>query len=319
MEFKTTTRTAENIGTLITADYFYSLTRSFRNVYPQEVSSVILSKALLKEILNYLPDVAGIKFVGGLVDRNDPTSRQIILVPCNSETGNGAIPHSIFLAKGFWIQTGEKISLSKTWENMSESVERFLQLEPTMKRKEVLRSIFFGKISLQSLIETKGCENVKFHYGYTRAHSSFLEPCLEALDSNNQSLQVYLEVGQRCPCVDDNRPECCHTDGDCIITDSISHSKKEDALSTLNMIREFRDKWLVKDNPSLFEMYYDISPSLAWKISNDKKAGNVYEDIFSKYISPTVKSINEKKYESVKHHFVSSMDELLQNHLINSH
>jgi len=97
------------IGAFINQGRYQELAQNFRHNFPGEVNQVILSKSALKIVLHDAT-VSGIKFMNGLENANDPSSRMLVLIPGNY-TSAGSLPNSIIKTDGFLTNEGNNISL----------------------------------------------------------------------------------------------------------------------------------------------------------------------------------------------------------------
>ncbi|HIW21866.1 MAG TPA: hypothetical protein H9887_07610 [Candidatus Dorea intestinavium] len=88
----------------------------------------------------------------------------------------------------------------------------------------------------------------------------------------------------------------------CFITTAVcDHLNKPDNCYELETLRDYRDHYLLTsaEGKELVEEYYNIAPSLVF-ILNMKKDQSIYEGLYTNYITPCLKSIEDHKLEDCK-------------------
>ncbi|AYL97970.1 hypothetical protein [Mucilaginibacter celer] len=127
----------DQVGEFISESFYQELTENFQQKFPTEAKSVMLSRAALETVLSS-DNVSGIKFMNGLADANDPSSRILVLIPCNY-TVTATLPNSIINPNGFMTNTGEVISLERTWQVLFNHVLNYKKLDPEMGYTQINR------------------------------------------------------------------------------------------------------------------------------------------------------------------------------------
>ncbi len=107
-------------------------------------------------------------------------------------------------------------------------------------------------------------------------------------------------------------------DSDCFITTAIcEHIGKPDDCYELEVLREFRDSWLLKqvDGEQLVDEYYRIAPHIVERIKASGEADEVYSDLLERYIEPCVRLIEAEKQEQCCALYQTMVDEMKSRYL----
>lgn len=89
----------------------------------------------------------------------------------------------------------------------------------------------------------------------------------------------------------------------CYITTAVCECLgKEDDCYELKLLRDYRDGYLMatKGGEALVEEYYNIAPTIVTRINREECAANVYREIWSTYLKPCIRYIEEKRLEDCK-------------------
>lgn len=72
----------------------------------------------------------------------------------------------------------------------------------------------------------------------------------------------------------------------------------DDDCYELNLLRNFRDKYLSKQKSGQSEIaeYYRCAPEIVRKINKLEEKGKIYVEIYNKYIKKCISNIENKKY-----------------------
>lgn len=256
---------AQNVGDFISYDYYRYLVEGFGQKHPTEERSVFVPREYILETLDRVPHVSGLRFVYGLKEGDDVTSRTVVLMACDDTSTDRILPNLILVPKGYLTHTGERLSIDRCWELFDNYVNRMCALMPEAPRKEIPRACFYGIESLKSLLGTAGCAGIRLHFGYnpsTELLPQRYEVVLEAVDNDRQSLNVYMEIGGLCP------PPACDFDspGEMMFNLGFKASR---------LLEETADG-------ALYEMYNYVTPTLTEAIRREGlREADVYIEQFS--------------------------------------
>jgi hypothetical protein len=193
---------AEFIGDFISPDYYQYLVKGYSRQHPTEEKSLFIPKSLILETLENFPNVSGLRFIYGQQKGANPNSRTIVLMPCNNTSAHKVIPNLILTPDGYMTHDGEQLSPDQCWDLFNRYVIRMGGLLPKEERKNLPRACFFGIDSLRSLLNTKHCGGIRYHFGYNSATeilSQRYQAVMEAVNKNEESLHVYMHTEQLCP------------------------------------------------------------------------------------------------------------------------
>ncbi len=102
--------------------------------------------------------------------------------------------------------------------------------------------------------------------------------------------------------------------GFCYISTAVCSSLgKGDDCYELNLLRNYRDEYLVKDSSSGHEIvkdYYNIAPTIVKRINKDAQAGEIYNDIWNTYLKRCIELIEGKELEKCKEIYIEMVKKL---------
>ncbi|MBS1522063.1 MAG: hypothetical protein JST50_13760 [Bacteroidetes bacterium] len=294
-------------GEFITESYYHELVENFNAKFPTEVTSVPISKSVIKAALDG-NSVSGIKFMNGLEDSHDPSSRILVLIPGNFTTNN-TLPNSIINKSGFLTNNGTAISLERTWEVLFNHVLHYKTLDPDMHYTKINRGSFLGRERLLTLLNDSNCEDFIYHFGYVIEENLPYKPIIQPANG----LKMFVEQSIPCPgsalCPDTTSVPCAIT----YIATSFAGKESENQLSVL---RSFRDKLLQNNTSGIaIEKYYTISASLIEAINTRENKEAIFRDIYNKYLKPSVEQLNRNDEASAYLLFTEVIDHLTNEYL----
>ncbi|WP_439694955.1 hypothetical protein ACFGVS_17745 [Mucilaginibacter sp. AW1-7] len=296
------------VGEFITEDYYRELAQNFRTKFPSEARFVNLSKLAVETVLSD-SNVSGIKFMNGLTDVNDPSSRILVLIPANY-TMNNSLPNAIINKDGFITNTGEVISLEKTWQVLFNHVLNFKKLDAGMHYTKINRGSFLGRKLLTALAEEAGNDNLIYTFGYNiemnYPYKALIYPETNAFLIGDQSMPCPGSAG--CPGSTSSDP--------CALTRIATNFAGKEADNQLNVLRGFRDKILQeKLNGAEIEKYYTISASLLEAIDKEQNKAVIFKEIYDRYIQTSIASINNNDEVTAYSLFQEAMQHLTNTYL----
>lgn len=295
---------AESIGDFIKPDYYQFLIDGYARKHPTETPSVFIPKSLILETLENVPDVSGLRFMYGRRKDADPRSRTIILMPCNNTSTHKAIPNLILRPAGYLTHDGEELTLQQCWDLFNRYVIRIGTLLPKEERKNLPRGCFYGIDSLRSLLNTKDCAGIRYHFGYNPATGNLsqrYEAVLEAVDNNQKSLHVYMEVGQLCPTLSSPEPPGVMPDI-WVLVSTFAHS----ALSS--------DDQLSKDG-AFYEMVHYTMPTLIEAIRQTGQKRRSDNQILEEQFSESLFLLSEGQLQEARNACRQRLEELMEKYL----
>ena len=89
----------------------------------------------------------------------------------------------------------------------------------------------------------------------------------------------------------------------CYITTAVCASRGQgDNCYELNLLRDYRDQYLSRqpDGEALICQYYDVAPTVVKHINARADAGQVYEEIWQRYLAPCISMIEEHRYQECR-------------------
>ncbi len=104
----------------------------------------------------------------------------------------------------------------------------------------------------------------------------------------------------------------------CYITTAVCESLgKPDDCYELRLLRQYRDEYLTgqTDGKQLIDLYYDIAPTIVNRINKQEAAPDIYRDIYEKYLSQCIHTIEQHKDEECKEIYVSMMQDLQKKYM----
>lgn len=87
----------------------------------------------------------------------------------------------------------------------------------------------------------------------------------------------------------------------CYITTAVCETfGKGDACYELNLLRDYRDTYLASrpDGEQLIHEYYDVAPSIVKHINQREDAGQIYQEIWERFLSPCISMIESNQEEA---------------------
>lgn len=99
----------------------------------------------------------------------------------------------------------------------------------------------------------------------------------------------------------------------CYITTAVCKSlKKTDDCYELELLRDYRDNYLVKtqDGKQLVEEYYDIAPTIVKRIDKSADAEVKYRYIWEQYLKPCIMAIEQGKLDACGNTYMEMVEEL---------
>jgi len=296
------------VGEFITESYYRELALNFGAKFSSEARFVNLSKSAVETVLSD-SNASGIKFMNGLTDVNDPSSRILVLIPANYAMNN-SLPNAIINKAGFITNTGEVISLEKTWQVLFNHVLNFKKLDAGMHYTKINRGSFFGRVRLTELLNATECKSFIYHFGYIIEENLPYKPMIQP----ENEITMYLEEALPCP----GSPSCPKTGSSdpCALTRIATNFAGTEADGQLNVLRGFRDKILQdKFTGTEIEKYYTISASLLEAIDKEQNKAVIFKEIYDKYIQTSVTSINNNDEATAYSLFQEAMQHLTDTYL----
>lgn len=297
----------DQVGEFISESFYQELTENFQQKFPTEVKSVMLSRAAVETTLSG-EDVSGIKFMNGLEDASDPSSRMLVLIPCNY-TVTASLPNSIINQHGFMTNTGQIISLERTWQVLFNHVLNFKKLDPAMSYTQINRGSFMGRKILTALIDNAKVDDLIYHFGYDvekgYSYKAVIHP----------EHNVFLIGDQSYPCPGSTGCPGSGTDP-CALTRITTSMLGTEAEGQLNTLRAFRDKILTdKFSGVEVEKYYTISASLLEAIDKTQNKEAIFKGLYDKYIATSLNAISQNDEETAFVLFQEAMQHLTETYL----
>ena len=304
--------TLESIGSFIGRSEALLLKDGFSKKYPLEVASVKISKKVIEKVLSTHTDVCGIKFLYGLERMSDPTSKFLMLLPCTYSNDNSK-PIVKFSADGFFTNHGNQIELVNAWEALSNYVSYMMTISPELGFEDVSRYCYFGKKSLEMLMNIGNVESVNYSFGFddfskietkTEKYRIVLEPISDSVLND-----VYMDHGSLLP--EDSRPICLVKTA--INKCSVTASEKE-----INIFRDYRDKLTsaYKHSDSIVEMYYQTTEALVDNIDMNQDKNFIYNKIYQSMFSTSDQLVVQTQ-DQIRKSVLDKLNGLINEYLLN--
>lgn len=309
-------RPAELTGEIIDSAYALQLIQGFRQKFPSEVSSVFIESATIFNAVKDLPNVSGIRFMYGMESVDDPTSKVILLIPCDTTSAHRPIPNTIVQPQGYLNNRGERVSLKRTWQVLYNHAVHTASLLPAIKFRKIFRGVFFGMDSLKSLLqEYTHAHGIHYHFGwddFTPGLDAQHKAVLHPLRTDGTGYGIYMDFGNICPtsCYPPPKPE---------------NPKPTPDADSIPFFDLLPNKYSYGDNPSmdddlatgpLIEMCYYVSPALEEAIAGTGKAAEIYTALYDHELRKCNMLIEEGQYEAARILFEQTMDELIKTYLV---
>lgn len=101
----------------------------------------------------------------------------------------------------------------------------------------------------------------------------------------------------------------------CYITTAVCESRhKPDDCYELNLLRDYRDHYVMNqpDGELLIRQYYDVAPTIVKHIGQQENSAEIYDDIWTEYLSPCIRLIEEDRKEECMDVYRSMVNDLQQ-------
>jgi hypothetical protein len=121
-------KSAQSTGEPISLDYFQFLVDGYKTKHPAEQQSVFIPKVPILKTLDQFPNISGLRFMYGLKESADPSSRTIILMACNDTSTDKEVLNLIFAPNGYLTNEGDCISIDQCWDLLARYVNRMSEL-----------------------------------------------------------------------------------------------------------------------------------------------------------------------------------------------
>lgn len=99
----------------------------------------------------------------------------------------------------------------------------------------------------------------------------------------------------------------------CYITTAVCESfSKSDDCYELNVLRDYRDHYLktIPEGEAIIKEYYDIAPTIVKRINRQENSREIYKDIWTTYLSPCIRMVEENKNEECKELYIKMVRNL---------
>lgn len=99
----------------------------------------------------------------------------------------------------------------------------------------------------------------------------------------------------------------------CYITTAVCTTfGKPDDCYELTMLRDYRDTYLAgqEGGDALIREYYDLAPTIVKHINRQKNSGEIYQQIWSEYLNPCIRMIEEGRNEECKNLYRKMVSDL---------
>ena len=102
-----------------------------------------------------------------------------------------------------------------------------------------------------------------------------------------------------------------------ITTATLTSIGKPDNCEELNLLREYRDKWLVNrnDGKQLIAEYYNIAPRIVDAINTQPDRQEIYAELWKNDIKPCLGLIKKNQYEEAKSVYGNVITKLKERYL----
>lgn len=265
----------ETVGAYISFDEFQSYTQLFKELFPNEISQINISRKAQEFILSQDENkVSGIRFMFGLENQNDQNSFRLFLVPCEYSSLKEDRHNNIFLPEGYLDHNAKSISFFQMFELTCNYSIRFWKKDSANIWNKVTRGIFFSLNILKELIFKTSDQELVFFMGAKHDNGQVGNCVLSVINSMET---IFVDHGEICP-------SHCNDGSSCVMTHSLSALDPNLEDSALNFFREFRDNQLFSKNPELVEIYYHTSPMIVNRIQQSITPDNNYIIVKEKMI-----------------------------------
>lgn len=244
----------------------------------------------------------------GLTDPMNPNTLKVLLIPCGSMLDEQALQALVSKA-GYYDHQGQLYTLKEAMLLVANFVEYTHQQDQNWSYKEVTRGNFFGKNSLNNLMQDEECTQVLYQLGYA---DQVIKPILEPLNILGCTFkEVYMDVGAPCPTTCGVDPADIGTNTICLATAAVNIAA---SVEDLDLYRQFRDELLL-DMPEgkvLYEMYYFISPLISAVMQEQGNSEGMLRNFYTQSILPFHQLIQEQRYVAATKHLSDTLHELIE-------
>lgn len=105
----------------------------------------------------------------------------------------------------------------------------------------------------------------------------------------------------------------------CYITTAVCDNlNKPDNCYELNLLRDYRDNYLMndmEDGNELVELYYDIAPTIVKRINKEEDSQLIYNEIWDTYLESCILSIEDGRYKETRETYSKMVKELADKYL----
>lgn len=104
----------------------------------------------------------------------------------------------------------------------------------------------------------------------------------------------------------------------CYITTAVCESLgKPDNCYELELLRNYRDKYLIEENAGrdIVQQYYNIAPTIVKRISKRNDAKEIYNRIWTDYLTPCIQLIEEDEKEACKEVYSDMVHDLQKKYI----
>lgn len=99
----------------------------------------------------------------------------------------------------------------------------------------------------------------------------------------------------------------------CYITTAVCETfGKPDDCYELTLLRNYRDTYLMEqeDGEKIIREYYDLAPTIVKHINRKENSGEIYESIWTDYLSPCIRMIENGQQEECKSLYIQMVRDL---------
>jgi hypothetical protein len=104
----------------------------------------------------------------------------------------------------------------------------------------------------------------------------------------------------------------------CYITTAVcENSGRPDDCYELNLLRNYRDEYLMQEEDSeLVQEYYNIAPTIVKRINKQKDSSAIYDGIWKDYIQPCIRLIEQNQQDECKELYTKMVKELQKDYVL---
>lgn len=294
-------RPTTHIGAYISTELFETLKHNYVTAFPEMPDAVTIPKALIEQVLALSPQVAGIRFMYGLTDIQNPQSLKVFLIPCTAQHEYDQATQPLIHQGGYYDQNGSVYPLLEVVAAIGNFVTHMAAKDLDWVHKTVTRGNFYGKHSLQGLMKDEQCAYILFYFGL---EENIIKPISKALNADFQAFdEDQLDYTSPCP------PVCFNTDTICFTESAVGAFSKE---AELELHRHFRDTILLEmeEGATYYELYYFISPLIMTIINEESHREVILKEIYETKILPFKELLSAERYEEATTFLKVALQEL---------